>query len=142
MADRIGCLDSDGDGYLMKEMHPFDASRYEAEVEVDNPSSGISTTVIIIGVVIAILALIEELFLPGEEEMTKPEFCITTTGSPPVAMPDFSAQPARYECSACISCINAGHGCSTCYADMSAQPAVVTPVNDPAATDYYNGLIS
>ena len=40
VADRIGCLDSDGDGYSDEgDAFPLDASRYEAEVEVDDPSS-------------------------------------------------------------------------------------------------------
>ena len=105
VADRIGCLDSDGDGYSDEgDAFPLDPSRYEAEVEVEDASSGMGTTVIIIGVVVVILALIGGVILTrgrGDDE-TK-SFAPLPTGSPPVAMPDFSAQPVM--------------------PDMSAQPA-------------------
>ncbi len=146
VADRIGCLDSDGDGYSDEgDAFPLDASRYEAEVEVDDPSSGISTTVIIIGVVIVILALIGGVILTrGRGDDEAKSFASLPTGSPPVAMPDFSAQPVMPDMSAQPAQVVSmpDMGAQPVMPDMSAQPAVVTPVNDPAATDYYNGLIA
>ena len=59
-------------------------------------------------------------------------------------MPDFSAQPVMPDMSAQPAQVVSmpDMGAQPVMPDMSAQPAVVTPVNDPAATEYYNGLIA
>ena len=163
-ADRVGCLDSDDDGVSDPDedwtvedgadAFPFDPSRYEAEIEVEDPSSGIGTTVIIIGVIVVILALIGGVILTrGRGDDEEKSFAPLPAGSPPVAMPDFSAQPVMPDMYAqpvmpdmsaqpAQAVSMPDMSAQPAMPDMSAQPAVVTPVNDPAATDYYNGLIA
>ena len=68
---------------------------------------------------------------------------VTTAGA--VAMPDFSAQPVMPDMNAqpaqAVAMPDMMAQPTVSMPDMNAAPAQATPVNDPAATDYYNGLI-
>jgi len=156
--DRIGCLDTDGDGYSDPtdefgidqgaDAYPEDPLRwvYEA-VELDNTSSG-TTMYIVIGLVLLVLGgagaflftrrgndnLVQEKELIGlQSTVQMPDMNAQVVGAQsPVAMPDMYAQPVATQTAVAMP-------------DMYAQPVAqqpVQPVVNPDALNYYNGLIS
>ena len=144
-ADRLGCLDSDGDGYSDEgDAFPLDATKYEVEVIEDETSSGSGSTIAIVGIAVVIVGIIGGVLLMrgrGKDEEMK-NF-VTTAGAVP--MPDFSAQPVMPDMNAqpaqAVAMPDMMAQPTVSMPDMTAAPAQAAPVNDPAATDYYNGLI-
>jgi hypothetical protein len=138
-ADRIGCLDQDGDNYSDPtdgwglaegaDAYPKDPTRWIKEADSEAESASSMTTYLAGGVGILILAGIAVLVVvrrKGEDE-TK-IWADAVAGQ--VAMPNFQAQPAA----------------QVAMPNFQAQPvAQVAPqpmaMPDPAR-DYYNGLLA
>ena len=137
-ADRIGCLDQDGDNYSDPtddwslaegaDAYPKDPTRWIKEADEEGEGASSLTTYAVGGIGLVILAGIgavlfvrgksdneTEQFLNSVEQVAMPNFQAQPAGQ--VAMPNFQAQPV---------------------AQVAPQPAAMP---DPAR-DYYNGLLA
>ena len=138
-ADRIGCLDQDGDNYSDPtadwglaegaDAYPKDPTRWIKEADEDTQGASSMTTYLVGGVGFLILAGIGVLlFVRSKGEDETKVWANANAGQ--VAMPNFQAQPAA----------------QVAMPNFQAQPVAQVPpqpmaMPDPAR-DYYNGLLA
>ena len=151
-ADRIGCVDTDGDNYSDPtpdygvaegaDAYPQDPTRWILEPKEDETVFA-STNALIGGGVGLLLALVLIGLIMrrrgGKEattDWTTPPgvgFAADPGYGVPPGMPNFAAQPAAQ------TTAQPGYGAAVAMPDFNAQPAVAQP--DPAR-EYYSGLLA
>jgi hypothetical protein len=138
-ADRIGCLDQDGDNYSDPtndwgiaegaDAYPQDPTRWlkEADDEEDSAGSLMNYAAGGIGLIVILAGVGALLFMRGRSNEEEQQI-VNNMGH--VAMPNFQAQPAA----------------QVAMPNFQAQPAAQIPPQPAAmpdpARDYYNGLLA